>query len=150
MRRRRPTDLRSYRSGLYRDGELLVGAYARAQRRRQILIALAGLALIGGAVWLYLALHTPTEAVGTGVPLVQVQCIVPGCAQRTTLRLSGKEVFPVRCPKCGQNSCQPLWECRDCGEQFLARGRQAELVCPRCRSRRVGISEVVRQPPGSE
>ncbi len=147
-RRRRSIDFRDYRSALYRDGELSIGAYARAQRRRQVLIALAGLALVGGAVWLHFALREPTDVTSPGAPPVYVQCIVADCGYRGVAHLKPGQGFPVKCPKCGQNSCQPVWECRDCGEQFLPRGRPAEVKCPRCGSRRVGIAEGPREQAG--
>jgi DNA-directed RNA polymerase subunit RPC12/RpoP len=142
MARRRSIDLTDYRS-VPRGEDIAVGAYADAQRRRRVLVAIAGLGLIGVSVWLYLVLRPHEEQGLAGTHPVPVKCVVEGCGYVGVVHLpAGRETFPVKCPKCSQRSCYKLWECRDCGYQFLPKGGAAELECPHCGSRRVGTADL--------
>jgi DNA-directed RNA polymerase subunit RPC12/RpoP len=142
MVRRRSIDLTDYRS-VPRGQDISVGAYADAQRRRRVLVAIAGLGLIAASVSLYLVLRPHEEHGSVGTHPVAVKCVVEGCGYVGVVSLpASQETFPVKCPKCGQRSCYKLWECRDCGYQFLPKGGVAELKCPHCGSRRVGTADL--------
>lgn len=142
LRRKRTTGLTDYRSLLNTTGDISVGAYAAHQRRRQLLVALLGVALIGGAAWVYSALRPGDQAAAGGTYPVAVECVA--CGYRGVVQMvSGKASFPVVCPKCKGRSCYELWQCRepDCGAQFWRKGGVTDLRCERCGSRRVGAAE---------
>jgi DNA-directed RNA polymerase subunit RPC12/RpoP len=131
-----------YRAALNRKGEVAIGARARAERRKRFLIGAAGLALIGGAVVTHLVLrpaeHGPT---GRATAIVLVQCMDPQCGFQGTVEVPLQEArFPIKCPRCGQQSCQKVWECRDCGHRFVPVGGAGELQCRECGSKRVGTA----------
>lgn len=148
-RPRRSIDLTDTRSAIYSTGEIAVGAYARHQRRQRILLALAGLALIGAAVLLYEVFRPPDESGAARYP-VAVECVK--CGFRGVVRVrAGEEAFPCECPKCHERSCHKLWECRNCGYQFLHRGSSGSLRCPRCGGAAVGTAEKpAAMPAGGE
>lgn len=139
---RRPNEFTDYRRVLKAKGDVSLGAYARAERRRRILIGLAGLGLIVGAgVAYYLLRPAPTRPVVPTVPLA-VRCVVPTCGWEGVLDVPlGHTEQPQECPKCKQRSCQKLWECRDCGTRFLPKGAPTDLRCPACGSAAVGTAE---------
>jgi DNA-directed RNA polymerase subunit RPC12/RpoP len=134
--------LREYRSALDRKGEVAIGARARAERRKRYLIGLAGLALIGGAVGTHLLLRPrERDAVGRATAPVLVQCMDPNCGFQGVVQVPLQDAhFPIKCPRCGQQSCQKVWECRDCGHRFVPLGRTGELQCRECGSKRVGTA----------
>lgn len=145
MRRRSAGILTDYRSVLDSRGDVLVGAYASAQRRQRIMVGAVGLALIGVAVGLYFLLR-PIESMGVrGDVSIAVECVVEDCAYRGVLRVPPGTVFPVRCPACGAHSCHKLWECQnhECGHRFRAKGQPGEVRCERCGSTRVGTAETL-------
>ncbi len=156
MRRKRPINLTDFRSVVLTEGEISVGAYARAQRRKRVLLGIVGLALIGGAVWMHYILQ-PKDTPTTDAPPVLVRCVVPICGYQGVVRVVPEKArFPLKCPKCGQHSLQKVWECRDCGEQFLRRPEletpDGILHCPKCGGVNVGTAEGpggggVRQAP---
>jgi len=133
--------LGDYRAVLNGKGEIAIGARARAERRKRIIIGAVGLCLIGGAVGAHLLLR-PRERITTGRSVaVMVQCMDPQCGYQGTVEVSLRGArFPVKCPRCGQQSCQKLWECRDCGHRFVPLGGAAEVQCRECGSRRVGTA----------
>lgn len=145
LRRRTPRSLTDTRAVLDSRGEIAVGAYARQQRRRRALVGLLGVGLIGGAVWLYLALAPEDGPAPARSHPVAVQCVTRDCGYRAVVMVPrGEESFPRVCPRCGQHSCYRLWECRDCGRQFLLSASSGALVCPGCGSERVGGAEELR------
>ncbi len=138
----RPKRIIDYREVLSRRGDVAIGAYARAQRRKRILASLGGIGLIGLAGVLYLILR-PSSG-GTGVPRVSViaRCQAQGCGwEGNLLIVPGKTTFPAKCPKCGALSVQEVWQCLDCKYRFIPPPQHAELTCPRCKSQRVGVAE---------
>jgi|GEM_PF-861902 len=144
-RRKRVISLTDFHSVVLSEGEIAVGAYARAQRRKRIMLGLAGLALIGGAVWLHFALQ-PGDTPRADWPQMLVRCVVPSCGYEGVVRLAPERArFPLKCPKCGQRSLQKVWECRDCGERFLRRAEletpDGILHCPKCGGVNVGTAE---------
>lgn len=139
---RRSNEYTDYRRVLKAKGDVSLGAYARAERRRRILIGVAGLSLIVGAcVAYYLLRPAPTKPVVPTIPLA-VRCVVPTCSWEGVLNVPlGQTEQPQECPKCKQRSCQKLWQCRDCGTQFLPKGVATDLRCPACGSAAVGTAE---------
>ena len=135
-KRSAPLAFDSSRIGLDSDADVRVGAYARRQLRRRILLGLLGLVLIAGAVWLYCRLRPPRAAGAGGDYLVQVQCL--SCGHTETLRVPPAQTFPMKCPRCKELACQPLWQCRDCGERFVPEQTGGVVHCPKCGSERVG------------
>ncbi len=134
-----------YRAAIEGQGETLWGAFARVQRRKRIATGLAGAALIGGAIWLYLALRPP-DVPGVQPVDVLVRCINKDCGYEGVVRLRpGGPAFPMTCPKCGQKSCERVWECRACGHRFVPKAIQAPLRCPECDSVEVGVVEQPRR-----
>ncbi len=117
----------------------MVGAYARAQRRKRIATAVAGLVLILGAIVLYLILKPHQEVDVGGKYPVLVQCTV--CGYEDVVRVAPGTPFPITCPKCRERSCRKVWVCRVCGEHFIPHATGVELVCPACGSSSVGTAE---------
>jgi len=139
---RRPTNLTDYHAALYREGDVSIGAYARAQRRRRVLIGVAGALLIGGAVGLYIMMRPQESPIVEPKVPVYVECVSEGCGFKGVVRVAPDEArFPLVCPKCGQRSCQKVWVCRDCGRRVPHRAGYDELRCPYCGSQRVGTAE---------
>jgi DNA-directed RNA polymerase subunit RPC12/RpoP len=150
MPRARPGHLNDYRAVLAGKGDIAIGARARAERRRRILIAIAGLGLIGGALGAHVLLR-PREPANAqrGTPVL-VRCVDPNCGYEGVVPVQqGQARYPVMCPRCGQHSCQKVWECRDCGHRFVPVGAPDELQCPECGSRRVGtaLTPAAIKPP---
>jgi predicted Zn-ribbon and HTH transcriptional regulator len=116
--------------------EVSVGAYARRQFRRRVLLGVFGAALIIGAIMLYEVRRPPTLGEPGDRYPVRVRCA--SCGYTATLRVPFDQTFPMRCPKCGQVACQELWQCRECGHQFVPEQTGTILRCPECGSERVG------------
>jgi DNA-directed RNA polymerase subunit RPC12/RpoP len=138
---RRSATITDYRSVLEGKGEVAIGARARAERRKRMMIALAGLGLIAAAAGAHFLLRPrDTVDVGRMTPLL-VQCVDPNCAFLGVVNVRlGEARFPLRCPKCGQQTCQKVWECRECGHRFVPVAAGGELQCPECGKRRVGTA----------
>ncbi len=149
-RRKQAVSLTDYRSVISSTGDISVGAYARQQRRRRIAMGIAGLALIGGAIWLSKALWPIGGGQPAGQHPILVECIK--CHHREVIQVpAGSSPQAVMCPVCKERSCQPVWECRDCGLRFLPTGTETAggpIRCPRCGSERVGGAETVGNAPG--
>ena len=139
-------------------GEIVVGAFARAQYRRRLIVATIGVVLITAAVVIYFSLRSAAGAPGETFP-VAVSCIDPKCGHTAELRLPRTTIkFPVKCPRCAKTTCQQLWECRECGTQFVPslgvrerageqeRVRTGTPFCPVCKSTAVGVAEKLRPP----
>jgi len=116
--------------------EVQVGAYARRQRRRRFLLGFFGALLIAGAFALYYQLRPGGAAQAGDGYLVCIRC--SACGFTVKLRVPFTQTFPMECPSCGQPACRVVWECRDCGMQFVPDENATEKRCPRCNSRRVG------------
>lgn len=143
---RRNTALIDYEVALRRHGEVQIGAAARRRRRRNAAIAAVGLAMVGGAVWLFWTLRPEAD---TLVPVSRFPIMVActACETRSEIRIQAGATYPYVCPACGERACRELWQCRepDCGELFLP-DRSAEAVrCPACGSRSVGSAAAPRQ-----
>jgi DNA-directed RNA polymerase subunit RPC12/RpoP len=138
--RRRRNFTTDYRSVLNSRGDITIGAYARVQRRRNILIGAVGVGLVGVALWLHILFQPDRDSAADGRPSVLVQCVAPECNYRTRVRVGPGETFPLACPQCKQRSSQKLWQCRDCGRLFLPKGVPEALACPSCGSARVGTA----------
>jgi predicted Zn-ribbon and HTH transcriptional regulator len=132
-----------YRSAMNREGDIAIGARARAYRRNRYLVGAAGLALIGGAVVMHLLLRLPERAgPSRASAVVLVQCME--CGYQGLIQIPPHEArFPVKCPRCKRQSCQKVWECRDCGHRFVPHGELGELRCPKCDSQRVGTATTI-------
>lgn len=141
QRKRTTTRLTDYRSVLNSTGDISVGAYARAQRRRRILIGVGGLALIGVAAGVNMLLRTGAGETSSNQRPVLLRCVACGFEGVVNVKATESDQ-PLKCPKCGERSGRKVWECRDCGARFLAIGRPEDLHCERCGSRRVGTAEV--------
>jgi hypothetical protein len=140
--RRRKLDLTDYRSVIGTAGDVWVGAYARREQRKRILVALLGVALIIGAVALYWLLRPAGGSLGGGRSPIRVRCTAPGCGYEGVLHVSSRERFPLVCPMCKARSCRELWQCRnpDCGALFLPDAAKTQPRCPVCGSATVGSS----------
>ncbi len=131
-------NLTDYRKVLQGRGEIMVGAYARRVRRWRILLGAIGLLLIVGAAWIYVALLPPDPTRHAEPHQVAVACAK--CGYRGVTEAPPAEPFPLVCPSCGERACYKLWECRNCGHQFLPKGGGAEPTCPQCGHARVGTA----------
>jgi hypothetical protein len=145
MARRRTLDLTD-RGLLGGAGDIMIGAYARQQRRRRLLIAVVGLILISGAVGIYALLDLPDDTAAANERVIAVRCVKCGHTGTVPVEV-GNVAFPRKCPACGAVACQKLWECRDCGTQFLNIGGNGVIRCPDCGSGNVGSAVEVRTPP---
>jgi hypothetical protein len=139
---KRPTPL-SFEPPRLRRGsreEVRVGAYARRQRRRRILIGLFGAVLIAGAGGLYCQLRPPGNANAGEEYQVRVRC--SACGYTATVSVPFDQTFPMKCPACKEIACQELWRCRDCGAEFVPEHVGTVVHCPKCNSPRVGSAAV--------
>lgn len=130
--------------------DISVGAYARQQRRRRVLISAVGLALIGCALWLYIALRPRDPHVTQGGFPVRIRCVSPTCNFEGVVLVPAHAYFPLQCPRCKQHSCQKVWACRNCGATFIAKGGSSELRCPQCGDLRVGTAGPATAEPAEE
>jgi predicted RNA-binding Zn-ribbon protein involved in translation (DUF1610 family) len=143
MARRRVMPGADYRTAFEGTGDVFVGASGRAWLRRRILLALAGLALIGAAGALLVMLRPPDVVDPVRPHPVVVQCVA--CGARHIARVDETRTkFPLKCSNCGERACQKMWECRDCKLQFLPSGSGDRMACPHCGSERVGSAEELR------
>lgn len=140
---RRPQRLTSYRAMLARRGDVELNAYARQLWRRSALLLLLGLALIGGAAWLYHALRPHEVARDYRDFTDKVRC--SECGYEGLIRVSTRDNFPLTCPRCKARSCWKVWRCRDCGTEFIFKPGHDEretsattVRCPNCGSMSVG------------
>ncbi len=132
----RPLDFKEGRFGRGADKDVSVGAYARRQFRRRVLLGVFGAALIMGAFALYQLLKPPGQAdQGERYP-VRVRCVL--CGHTAIVRVQYDQTFPMRCPECRELACQVMWQCRQCGHQFVPEQTGTILRCPECGSERVG------------
>jgi len=137
-RRRTALDLTDYRTVIDTSGEVAVGAYARAQRRRRMVVAGVGLLLTIGAVVVYRSLQ-PADGSDHGQPFgVRVRCTA--CGYEGEQRITSSKVLPLACPSCKARTCWPLWVCRKCRTTFLPDLGQDKPTCPNpiCHSSEVG------------
>ena len=146
-RRRLEIGFADYQSALAREGEIEIGARARARRRRALIVAAFGVVLIGAAWWLYCAMRPTAVDIPDGDYFrVKVECI--HCGYRGVLNAKPGERFPLTCPECKNRSCQRLWRCLDCGHEFIpsrpprtpreTMTSRETIRCPMCGSARVG------------
>ena len=116
--------------------EVSVGAYARRQLRRRVLVGVFGGALIVGALTLYSFLKPPGLANQGNRYAVRTRCA--SCGHTATVRVRFDQTFPMRCPACKEPACQVMWQCRECGQQFVPEQTGPVSGCPQCGSERVG------------
>ncbi len=133
----------SLKAVLESPGEVHIGAWARRHRRRQWLIALSGLALIGLAVTLYFVLSFGSPAEPVQGYAVELRCFQ--CGHEEGRRVTFGQSFPMFCEHCSERSLQPLWQCRDCGERFLPPVSPENAACPACGGNRIGSAAA--EPP---
>ena len=139
-RERRIVQHADFRAVLATRADVSLGAYGRRQRQRQILVALGGLGLIGGAFALYAMLSPDFRSSRTTDHAVRVRCIVEDCDYEADVRVAARQSFPLTCPKCAQRSCRALSKCLNetCGELFLADPSKTHPRCPKCNGAEVG------------
>ena len=139
-RERRVVQHTDFRAVLAARADVSLGAYGRRQRRRQILVALGGLGLIGVAIALYALLSPDSGSSRAAEYAVRVRCIVEDCDYEAEVRVSTRQSFPLTCPQCGQRSCRVLSKCLNetCGEVFFADPSKTYPRCPKCKSAGVG------------
>lgn len=142
-RGRRNLELTDYRSVLNTSGDVAFGAYARQQRRRRIVVALGGVALIAAAIWLFVALSPGSDATSAVRYAVVVECVECGRRELIEVDLT-TDSLPAVCADCGVRSCYKLWQCRRCGTAFLPKGQSDVVRCPNCGSTSVGTAEIPR------
>lgn len=144
---RRIVNLSDFRSALATNDEIEIGLSVRRRRRQQVAIAALGLALLGAAVWLYLALRVPASESAPDAYRVKVQCI--SCQAIETRLVTPRDTFPLVCTRCQQRGAKALVACRDCGHEFLPPEEGQIIRCPRCDGTRVGsaASQPVRPGP---
>lgn len=120
-----------------REGdEIRIGAYARRQRLRTLAIALIGLGMVAGAVFMYLRIRPPADSLPARTYPVVVRCET--CGHETKLQAPFDAVFPVKCPHCGRMTALAAWRCRDCGKTFVPESTREDVTCPECGSEAVG------------
>lgn len=144
--RRRPFDLTDTRAAIESTGEYGVGAFARKQRRKQIMVLSAGLALIIGAYVIYrmLSVAEPVQKT-SGVP-VFVRCINENCAFEGQIYADLDQANEYLCPECKQRACRKLWLCKQCDARFVRQNEGAEIRCPECGSYKVGTAAHISGP----
>ena len=116
--------------------EVQVGAYARQQRRRRILIGALGALLVAGALVLYCQLRPQSGTQRGDRYPVRVRC--DSCGYTATVYVPFVQTFPMGCPACKQMACRQLWRCQECGAEFAPEQTGTMVRCPKCNSERVG------------
>ncbi len=141
MPKRRPIELRTVPFGQTREGEILIGAYARRQFRRRVIIGAvgAGLIALAGAVYLLLG---DRPARGDGGYDAVLRCVQ--CGAEARVRVHPGESFPFKCRKCGASAMLELWHCYDCGTDFIPPQSNDPVSCPKCQSQFLGSTAVAR------
>lgn len=147
-RPRRHVDLADPRSVLATTGEIAIGAYARQQRRRQIILGVFGLVLVGVAAWFVLTVRATHEAEAPGRYLVAAEC--NRCSWQGEVRTSLDDTWPQRCPKCGETTVQKRWICHQCQTLFLPRPASGLVACPKCGGTNVGAAVQTPARPGGK
>lgn len=145
-RPRRHVDLSDPRSVLATTGEIAIGAYAQQQRRRQIVLGIFGLALVGVAAWFVFAVRATHEADAPGRYVVAAEC--NRCGWQGDVPTTLKDQWPKRCPKCGEPTVQKRWICHQCQNTFLPRPVSGLVTCPKCGSTDVGAAVQTPEPNG--
>lgn len=130
--------VRDLQQVLESSGDISIGAYARRTQRRRILIGIVGVALILGAVAVYLMVAN-LQAGETEPVTVELRC--RQCGADTVMNDDPERSYPIACPKCGAQAVWPLWQCRYCEHKFLPPIGKEEVRCPMCDSRDVGYPE---------
>ena len=147
MARRTLDSFDNYRRALNGTGDIVIGAYARQQRRRRIWLLSFGLALIAGAVALIVVLQPHDAEQPAGSYPIVVKCVNEDCGYvGTALVEPGPVPVPLLCPQCGKRSCQKLWICHRCGQTFLLRAGVDRPCCPYCKSENIGAATEVPKP----
>jgi predicted Zn-ribbon and HTH transcriptional regulator len=116
--------------------EVRVGAYARRQFRRRVLLGVFGALLITGAFVLYQLLNPRGNINDAERYPIRVRCV--SCGYTTALRVRAAQTFPMECSACRKTTAQQLWKCRSCGALFVPQRTGMERRCPECNSQRVG------------
>lgn len=120
--------------------EVAIGAYARRQFRRRVLLGVFGGVLIVGALTLYGFLSGFLKPAGQAGQAdryaVRVRCA--SCGHTATVQVRFDQTFPMLCPACKEPACQALWQCRQCARQFVPEQTGPIVRCPECGSQRVG------------
>lgn len=124
--------------GRLRDGgdEVVIGAFARRQRRRRIAVACLGLGLIALAGALYVQLRpSGGSAVVDSYPAA-LRC--SNCGFEAVRTASAAGPVPAECPECVAHAMRELWQCRKCDARFVPAGGARPVRCPECGSESVG------------
>jgi hypothetical protein len=66
---------------------------------------------------------------------VRVRCQI--CQRDATVTVEAGQGYPVVCPFCNQVAARPLWQCGECGHEWVP-PHGAAWSCPKCGSPRVG------------
>lgn len=126
---------------LARDDDVQIGAYARRQKRRRMVLAALALAAIAGAVWLFLVLR-PVDAGVKGGQWYPVKGRCAECGYVAVIDVKAGQTFPLRCPRCKAREFGELWRCLECGREFERPTRPTPVTCPNCGSVHTGSAAV--------
>lgn len=136
--KRNPQTMRDYEKLISSQGEVSIGAYARAQQRQRLALGLFGVGLLGFAIALYVMLAPKGDGPPAGGFSPLVEC--SQCHLRERRSPAGDERFPLICSKCAQKAVFPLMECRKCGKRFIWT-TDSNPACPKCRSASIGSAQ---------
>lgn len=117
--------------------EVGIGAFARRQRNRRLLLGAFGVAMVIVGVFLYRWITVPDVGNPRFGYAVEMRCRV--CGNETRNQVAHSQRFPEVCQKCGQMGMDPLWKCLGCGFEFVAQTTD-NVTCPQCGSNRVGAA----------
>ena len=135
-RTQKPLSFEPSRLRLGSTEEVRVGAYARRQLRRRIMIGVFGAVLIAGGFALYHQLRPKSAGGDVDRYPVRVRCV--SCGYTAEIRVPFAQTFPMACPECGELLCRVVWRCQDCGAEFVPEQTGTVLRCPECNSDQVG------------
>lgn len=140
---RRPDSMRTRTDtwrpiGRLRDGgeEVVIGAFARRQRRKRIAVACLGLGLVALADALYVQLRPSGGSAAVHTYPVALRCTSCGFELVRTASAGGPAV--TECPACGAHAMHALWRCRRCDARFVPPGGARPVRCPECGGESVG------------
>ncbi|MBK9128901.1 MAG: hypothetical protein IPM13_14035 [Phycisphaerales bacterium] len=125
---------------LHRRGDVAFGVRARRERWRRVLLGVVGLILVLCAVLVYSLLRPLVASGDPDATVILARCVSCGYEGPLSVQAGRSDGAQV-CPKCRERAAYKLWECRNCGAQFLPAPGPGRVACPSCRSVDVGSAK---------
>ena len=137
MRPDRQNQSRSLRNAFDAHGEVRIGARARRELVRRIVLGVIGVGMIAAAAGYYLLMR-PRGAITQDTRIV-VRSASTG--EEFLLPVDPARVYPTVGPNADQRDCYPVWRCQACGRRFVVTIDGQPAQCPDCASTAVGAAK---------